>query len=175
MGAEETPSTMQSRDTVKCRARALATEQKRNVHQPDELWCVLTRWGGWWKRWNGWPTGARANRRLWGLREARVARLVECCLKQKMGYGRHANLHLNSKLFPTVYKVRTLLHYRSFLYSLGLGFLDIEYFWTSITRWVGCVYQVQVLLRTAVRYSIFTDRWLREYLFGDSRVIKLNG
>ena len=24
--------------------------------------------------------------------KARVARLVECCLKQKMGYGRHANL-----------------------------------------------------------------------------------
>jgi len=29
---EETPSNMQSRDTVRCRARVLATDQKRNVH-----------------------------------------------------------------------------------------------------------------------------------------------
>ena len=36
MGAEETPSTMQSREAVKLKVRALATEQKRNVLQPDE-------------------------------------------------------------------------------------------------------------------------------------------
>ena len=36
MGAEETPFTMQSRDAVRLKVRALATEQKRNVPQPDE-------------------------------------------------------------------------------------------------------------------------------------------
>ena len=36
MGAEETPFTMQSREAVRLKVRALATEQKRNVPQPDE-------------------------------------------------------------------------------------------------------------------------------------------
>lgn len=34
-GAEETPSTMQSRDAERRGARAPATEQKRDVRQPD--------------------------------------------------------------------------------------------------------------------------------------------
>ena len=36
LGAEETPSTQQGHDTVRCKARALATEQKRNVHWLDD-------------------------------------------------------------------------------------------------------------------------------------------
>ena len=36
MGAEETPFTMQSREAARLKVRALATEQKRNVLQPDE-------------------------------------------------------------------------------------------------------------------------------------------
>jgi hypothetical protein len=64
MGAEETPSTLQSRDAARRGVRASATEQKRNVRQSfdDDACQVVEEAGGIVE--TAVPRGARANRCL---------------------------------------------------------------------------------------------------------------
>jgi hypothetical protein len=54
------------------------------------------------------PRGARANRRLSLLRGARVARIAECRLEQKMGYGQHTTPFYNRKVNMGVLGARSL-------------------------------------------------------------------
>ena len=79
---------MQDCDVVRRKVRALATER----NETSKGYAVMPRMGlrsHLEKDETTDPQGARANRLRFLLQEKRVARIAECRLKQKMGYGRH--------------------------------------------------------------------------------------